>query len=150
LARTTPRLVQDLIEDVNKKIPMDPFIASAGAMVDWLVTEDAKSHTPLLQQGPAINSLPELIERWLAAHFYSKFDTKYQQKMTGRASGSVDGQTTFNFSSSRWGQQAITLDVTGRLAERSKDAEIGLRRVASAHGGGVRSNRRRGQNEGCW
>jgi len=139
MPRTQKPLVQALIENVDCSLPMDGFIATASGLVDWLVTKDAADSNAQLQQGTAQGQLPELIERWLAAHFFTQFYTQYQQKTTGRAGGTKQGQTTMVFMNSPWGQQACGLDVTGRLAQRSKDAELGLRRVASVHGGNSNS-----------
>lgn len=137
MPRTTKKQVQELIPDVDTKISMTGFIETASALVDWLVNLDAGDTTPQLSSG----SLPELIERWLAAHFYSKRDTQYQQSNTGRAAGTVEGQSSMVLMGSRWGQQACLLDVTGRLSQRSKDAELGTRRVASVHGPTCRTPR---------
>ena len=103
---------------------------TANAMVNWLVAQDAVDPVAPNQLTDPI--LLQQIECFLSAHFYTHKDKQYQQKMTGRASAAFQGQTAMNLSSSDYGQTAMFLDVTGRLAERSVDAQTGLRRVAGA------------------
>lgn len=59
----------------------------------------------------------ELIERWLAAHFYAMSDQPLATKSNGRASATFQGQTTaFGLKGTKYGQTAITLDYTRTLA----------------------------------
>jgi hypothetical protein len=62
------------------------------------------------------------IECWLAAHFYGHSDQFFQQKKTGDASATFQGQTGMNLESTQYGQTAITLDTSGCLAAISKGA----------------------------
>lgn len=59
----------------------------------------------------------ELIERWVAAHFYAMSDQPLATKSNGRASATFQGQTSaFGFKGTKYGQMAITLDYTRTLA----------------------------------
>jgi len=100
-------------------------MASATALTDWLVSVDTESklNTSLLKQ----------IETFLAAHFYSHEDQRYQAKSTGRANAQFQGQTAMVLASTQYGQTAMLLDVTNQLAKRSKEAETGVRGVAKMH-----------------
>ena len=71
----------------------------------------------------------ELVERWLSAHFYQMADPGYTSRTTAGASGGFNGQQTMNFLSTRFGQQACNLDLTGFLARRSKEVEEGSRKT---------------------
>ena len=122
MARTTALRVSEIVETIPT-ISLLPFIAAANTMVNWLATKDTLQELD--------STTLEEIERWLAAHFYSCRDQAYQAKSIGRTMGHFQGQTTMVLASTMWGQQAMLLDVTGRLGQRSKDAETGLRRVAS-------------------
>lgn len=122
--RTTIPDVRDILpDDVPSTARLLPFIQAASGLVDWLVSADTL--------GMLNANLQELIERWLAAHFYTAADQQYAQKMTGRASGQFQGQTAMMFMSSKYGQNACTLDITCRLAQLGEDVRLGRRRVAN-------------------
>lgn len=121
--RTTEGQVRALIEHATT-LSMVPFIDTAKVVVDWLATQDT--------EGLLSADTLELIERWLAAHFYETRDPQYSSKNTGRSGAQFQGQTGYVLMSSKWGQQACFLDFTGRLAKRSKEAETGQRRKVGA------------------
>lgn len=121
MARTTEPQVRDLIDN-STTISLVPFIETASGLVTWLITKDT--------DGVLTTELLELIERWLAAHFYETRDPQYSSKNTGRSGASFQGQTAMILMSSKWGQTACLLDVTGVLAQKSKDAETGTKRKA--------------------
>ena len=54
------------------------------------------------------------IERYLAAHFYAVQDPQSQSESAG-VSVSYEGSASENLKRTRYGQQAIVLDTTGRL-----------------------------------
>lgn len=109
--RTTEAAVRKLI-DTDPNFDVGPFIDAATALTDYVVTQDTASvlTTALLLQ----------IETYLAAHFYEHLDPQYTEKVTGDAEGKFQGEWGKNFESSKWGQTAMTLDVTGTLAALSK------------------------------
>jgi len=122
MPRTTPPAVQAIIE-VDTTVNLDPYILAGNALVTWLEGKDSDN---LLSA-----DLLELIETYLAAHFYeANRDRKQQSKGVGGANDSYQGQTAMVLSSTDPGQTAMLLDVTGKLAQRSQDAQTGKRRKA--------------------
>ena len=121
---TSAAVVGVLLKEYDSKNSPDlsPFIATANAIVNVVVANDTGG---LLTGNP---SLQEIIERWLSAHYYQIADPGYQSRSTGGASGSFNGQTTQTFKSTRYGQQACALDITGWMAKRDKEVEEGGRR----------------------
>lgn len=111
MARTTNSAVSAIVE-TDSEISLSPFIATATALTDWLVSVDTEGllTSPLLLQ----------IETYLAAHFYSHRDQLYQSKNTGGAGGSFQGQTGMGLQSTQYGQTAMMLDVTGNLTSRNE------------------------------
>jgi len=104
--RTTPALVQGiLLKDYDAKgaPALDPFILTASVIVDQLT----------LLTNP---TQQELVERWLAAHFYCQPDKPYQSRSSLGASGSFSGQTGQKLESTLYGQTALILDTSGGLA----------------------------------
>lgn len=81
-----------------------PYIDTASEIVDDLVTEASAI-------GVSISTTrAELIERWLACHWYCKMDALYKQQATDRASGQfVRGEQDYL-------DAAIALDPSGLLA----------------------------------
>lgn len=82
--RTSPAAVQTLLGNDWGGGGVQPYIDAATTVVDDLVTaaaglEPAYAFTP---------AKAEIIERYLAAHFYTKTDPTYTSKSTGGASGS--------------------------------------------------------------
>lgn len=100
------------------------FISTANSIVDKIDTNDTGS---LLSDADL-----ELIERWLAAHFYGSMDQFVSSKNTGRASGAFQGQTAMIFQATFYGQNALALDVTGYLAKLQQQAQTGKQRVGMA------------------
>jgi hypothetical protein len=86
-------------------------------MVDEVVTCAASRSVTLS------STLLELIERWLAAHFYAQSDQLYQSKNTGGAGASFQGQTAMGLSNTSYGQQAKMLDISGCLAAFDKGTQ---------------------------
>jgi len=127
--RTNDAAVRDIIES-ESTVSMEPFIASASVVVDWLETQDLADEVILTA------TALELIERWLAAHYYEAYDRQYSSKSVGGASGSFQGQTAMVFMSTKYGQNACSIDCTMRLAERSAQVSDGMKRTARVTWGG--------------
>jgi hypothetical protein len=121
MSRTNDTAVKGILES-DPKLNLTPFIRTASALTDWLVTEDTA--------GKLTTSLLLEIETYLAAHFYSHRDQMLQSKGEGGASGSFQGQTAMVLLSTQYGQTACMLDVTNKLAQRSADAQSGTSRTA--------------------
>ena len=123
MPRTRPTAVQSILQneyDLENRPALEGFIDTASMMVDEIVVED----TALKMTATRL----ELVERWLAAHFYQISDPGYQSRTTAGASGSFTGQTSQTFKATRYGQQALALDLTGFLERRDKEVEEGARR----------------------
>jgi hypothetical protein len=86
---------------------LTPFIDTATSLVDDIDMADTSS---LMSD----NRL-ELIERYLAAHFYAHADMIAASRSTGAAGGSFQGQTSLGFDGTYYGQTAKRLDATGLL-----------------------------------
>lgn len=122
--RTSDQLIRGVIE-TDLTVSLGPFIAPANALVNWLQTADAADeavlNTDLLKQ----------IETFLAAHFYvCNRDKQYTSKSTGGASGSFQGSYAQVLMSTDPGHTACLLDVSGKLAQRSQEAQTGQKRRA--------------------
>lgn len=124
--RTTSSAVQGILrlgseggdyDDANSP-SLDPYIESAASVVDDVV-ECATS------KGVTLSSAKrELIERWLAAHMYCLSDQTYAREKTGDAEGVAHGQTGMFLESTRYGQNALTLDPSGCLRELSSGKRV--------------------------
>jgi len=58
----------------------------------------------------------EMLERYVAAHFYQTMDQGFASKSTLSASMSAHGQTGMYLEGTKYGQAAISMDYTGCLA----------------------------------
>lgn len=114
MPRTTASAVKELLVpggdyDIALAPSLTPFIASATAMVDRL-------STAAIAKGKSLTAdEKELIERWLAAHFYVMSDQNLSSKSTAGASGSYQGQTAMYLEASKYGQMAVSIDYSGLL-----------------------------------
>lgn len=113
MSRTTSSAVGKLIE-LDSTVPVTVFIDTAAELVDEVCADSDYSDTRL-----------ELIERWLAAHFYQI----RLRKVTSEKAGDVGQGYTYNtglmLASTEYGQQAMMLDTAGGLARLSKQMEAG-------------------------
>lgn len=98
---------------------LQPFIDAATTIVDDVSNNDAITDKVMT------TTKLELVERWLAAHFYHCADPTYQSKSTGKASGQFQGQSEMNFAGSRYGQMAIRLDTSRYLAALDQKGIVG-------------------------
>lgn len=119
MARTTAELVGGIIE-VDPTISLDPFIDTA----NQLVTEVC------VGAGYADGRL-EMIERWLAAHFYAMRDPRATQEVARGVGQSLQSAVSYGFKASHFGQQALRLDTAGGLAALDKATERGGIRTVS-------------------
>ena len=113
MARTTELAVQKILLDhYDGKSDLDPFIATASALVDYAVGKDTA--------GLLSSTLRELIERYLAAHFYALADQIKQEEHRGKTGAVYQGQTGVGLKGTQYGQAALDLDVSGILATIGK------------------------------
>lgn len=109
--RTTEPEVRAIIP-TSGTIDIAPFIEAANALTNYVSSEDGDS--------VLTTALLLAIEKNLAAHFYESRDPQYQEKKTGDASAVFQGKTEMGLDSSKWGQHAKLLDVSGTLASLDK------------------------------
>lgn len=128
MSRTTSAAVQGVLRlgseggdynDIHSP-SLTPYIDLATAIVD-------RVETCAIAKGLTLTSTElELIERWLAAHYYVCSDQTRASKSTEGASASYHGQTGKGLESSRYGQAALDVDYSGCLAAISTRARATL------------------------
>jgi hypothetical protein len=117
--RTTSSLVKGILTkdyDHRGTPSLDPFILTANSLVNRLATRAAE-----IGLSVAADTL-ELVERWLAAHFYTMSDKSFIENKTAGASAIYHGRTDMNLDASLYGQTAQLLDPTGLLGKLSMRA----------------------------
>ena len=113
MARTTATNIKKIIEVDTTIVPadadFDPFIDTANEIVTEMCTGD---------NGPAtaysVTRL-ELIERWLAAHFYAIRDPRAKSEKAGSVGVTYQGKVDLNLAVTTYGQQAMMIDTNGGL-----------------------------------
>lgn len=114
MARTTAALVRGLLEDADPNDGVfDPFILSANELVTEICVPLGYTDVRL-----------ELIERWLAAHFYSILNPQVSFFSAGTVQESYDSKVDLRLQVTRYGQQVMILDTKGGLAGLSNSAGI--------------------------
>lgn len=107
MARVTSSEVKGLIAT---KFDVDPFIATANLLIDEILVGQSMSDERL-----------KTIELWLAAHFVAVAEER--GALMGSSKG--DSEETYKIvvgtglNMTRFGQQALSLDTTGLLAEKT-------------------------------
>lgn len=116
--RTTDALVRGIVQ-VQGGVDLTPFIRIANQL-----TTDQCTY-PKTGQDPAVflpyedgfeESKMELIERWLAAHFYTVFDNQLSSAKAGTINVGFQHKIDMGLKCSMYGQQAMLLDNYGSLA----------------------------------
>ena len=120
MARTTSEEVALIIE-VDESVSLTPFIEAANA----LVTE--KCSTVTTYDADRL----ELIERWLAAHFYAIRDARPTHERAGSVGASYQSKVDLGFDVTHYGQMAMRLDTAGGLAALNMEAKKGGARTAT-------------------
>lgn len=111
--RTTADAVK-LILDFDPVNTIDPFIDTANNVVTNVCGAAGYSDETL-----------ELIERWLAAHYYCTLDPQYAAEKTLQAGVQFHGKTGKYLEASIYGQQAMSVDFKGLLAAWNKQMQSG-------------------------
>ena len=112
--RTTSSAVEGIIE-VDSNISLTPFIETASAIVDDCCSDvDDYDATRL-----------ELIERWLAAHFYTTRDPRAKTEKAGSVGQENQSIVALGFDNSHYGQGAMRLDSNGGLAKLNERIKAG-------------------------
>lgn len=102
---------------------LTPFIDSASNTVDDIVTRAAEIDVTM-----SATKL-ELIERWLAAHYYQCSDQGYAFKGSEGSQATFHGKTDLGFDGTKYGQTAKRLDTSGTLAAMDKTGSLAGQRV---------------------
>lgn len=114
-ARTNPTNVATVI-DVASGDDLDVFIDSAHLIVN------SQIFTP----GHTTDATElELVERWLAAHFYATYNQQGQQERAGKVSITYQGKTGMALENSKWGQTAMLVDSSAQLAQWNDSVKKG-------------------------
>lgn len=127
MAIRTDATAVGLIIEVDANIALDSFIETAASLVDEIAASDLSPDAARL----------ELIERYLAAHFYTLRDPRPTMEKAGPVSASYQSKVALGLKTSHYGQTAIALDPTGILATASNSK----RRIGSATWLGVEADR---------
>ncbi len=123
MPRTTDELVGGIIE-VDSSIDLTPFILPANELVTEFCGEAGYTDGRL-----------ELIERYLAAHFYTLRDPRTTDEKAGDIAATYQSKVDLFLSTSHYGQHAMLLDTAGGLAELNKQQALPARikRTASMY-----------------
>jgi len=119
MARTTIQAVAGILAgNYDQVTGLQSFIDAASSIVDDAVTND--------EDGVLTSTKTELMELWLAAHFYHCYDPIYQSKNTLKSSGQFQGQSAMGLDGSRYGQMAKELDPSGYLSANDQKSIMTL------------------------
>ena len=128
MARTTATQVKDIIETdpsiIAVDADLDPFILVANELVTEVCTGTNGPTTAYTA------TRLELIERWLAAHFYAIRDPRATSESAG-VSASYESAVDLGMSLTRYGQQARLLDTNGGLSRLDAQIKRGAARKVS-------------------
>ena len=119
MARTTDAAVRAILDD-DSTIDTAPFIEVATDLVDSVCLNSGYSAAKL-----------ELIERWLAAHFYRIRDMAVDNEKAGAVAQAFQFEVDLNLNVTMYGQQAMLIDHKGNLAALNKRVKEGGPTVAS-------------------
>jgi hypothetical protein len=123
--RTTPEAVKKILVKYASGVDFTAFIAPASDLVtEWCV------NIPYAPRFPYASWRLEMIERWLAAHFYTAFHRQPIEKKLGEGTVKWDPKMgAWGFETSSYGQIAMTLDSNGSLARLNRHAKNGVRGI---------------------
>lgn len=103
--------------DVQVGVDLTPFIIAANSL-----TTNVCGNSGYEDDG--IGSLMEMIERWLAAHFYTILDNQLSAAKAGTVAVRYQHHVQFFLMNSMYGQQAMVLDWKGNLAAMMNTAAV--------------------------
>jgi hypothetical protein len=119
MARTTAAEIKLIIDVDDANIPdLTPFITVANELVTELCVDSGYTATRL-----------NLIETWLAAHFYAIRDPRTTSEKAGSVSANYQSKVDLNLSLTHYGQQAMLLDTDGNLAALNASVVNGGKRT---------------------
>lgn len=109
MSRTSSVNVKTIIE-VDDDVDLTPFITAATALVTKFCADFEYSADPT-----ANSDHLELIERWLAAHFYTNLHPRATLEQA-RVQAQYQSKVDLRLNTSHYGQTAMLLDFSGALA----------------------------------
>lgn len=119
--RTSTEAVQAILGgNWDGETSLTPFIEAASSLVDDLIAcaeEDEETVSA---------TKAELIERWLAAHFYAAMDPSVKSESTDGASVSYEGKEEAGLGETRYGRRALSLDTSGCLVTLSSGVRASI------------------------
>ncbi len=125
--RTTVALVRELLltngEDYDeRRCPsLKPFVDTANMLITEVIACAARKGKTLS------TAQAEMLERWMACHYYVQLDQNLSSQSTGGASGQYQGSTAQpGVLGSKYGQSALSIDFTGCLKAVSTGARVGF------------------------
>lgn len=134
--RTTSALVEAIV-DINPGLDLTPYIVAANQITTGVCTYQTPKHPcpgrPIPYTDGFIGSQMEIIERWLAAHFYGVYDALLSASRALDASVQFQFKIAYDLRNTRYGQQAIMLDFQGNLAKWNNSAGV-LKRIKISMG----------------
>lgn len=98
----------------DTSIDLTPFIDTAHYCILKAVTDSSYTDAD-----------KEIIERWLAAHFYAVRDPRAIKESAGSVTVTYQGKVGLGFDVTEYGQQAMRLDIKGGLAQMNEGASSG-------------------------
>ncbi len=122
MGRTT-YLAVSKITKINTSITTDaaPFIEAANFLVTKLCSTATDEDGDLYHDATSL----ELVERWLAAHFYRIRDPEADTKKAGPVTKKDQYKVDLALDQTRYGQQAMAIDISGELASWNEDVKSG-------------------------
>ena len=126
MARTTDDQVEAII-DIDSGINLTPFIEVANALVTEVCSLATDSAGALVYGATRL----ELIERWLAAHFYHIRDPKASREEVDEVSATYRSIVEIGLNNTHYGQMAMIIDTNGGLARLNKSTEGGKSNTVS-------------------
>ncbi len=120
-AESVARLLEDFDGDAESADEdlFEPFILSSNELVTELCTDSDYSDARL-----------ELIERWLAAHFWTISHQQVKFFSAQKVQESYDSKVDLYLNQTKYGQMAQMLDTKGNLAALNNVAKDIIKRVA--------------------
>ena len=107
MARTTEALMEEIIE-IRDDVTVDAYIRTASFLVDRAcVDSEPYEYT---------DEDLQLIETWLAAHFYAIFDPRTTDEKVSTVQEKYQSKVDLGLDVTHYGQQCKILDVNGGLA----------------------------------
>lgn len=126
MPRTTLALIGGIIQVDPEIVPDDAAMVPFIAVANELVTECCTGAKGPVTEYP--EDRLELIERWLAAHFYTNRDPRVTNEKAGSVGQAFQSQVGLGFDTSHFGQMAMRLDTNGGLAKVNEDTKKGGKR----------------------